>query len=201
MRQSGMTLTIDCWQWKWHGKIFAGFHQASRKWASEKFDLGTCCLFEGSSSVAGGLPHHSIRIEVMFLCQKSLRPLVSGSGHKIAMAHPQRESLASLAINSTVKLKLKMRKVYAPFAGRQVRSLPEEQFQFLCVFYMPTVNCRPSCLLAQSSKARGSQMLPPFLSCHFGVYSRTSPRKFHVHVRNRHKSYGHILNLCAPRLP
>jgi len=131
-----MTLTIDCWQWKWHGKIFAGFHQASRKWASEKFDLGTCCLLGGSSSVAGGLPHHSIRNEVMFLCQKSLRPLVSGSGHKIAMAHPhpQRESLASLAINSTVKLKLKMRKVYAPFAGRQVRSCPKSSFNFYVYF-------------------------------------------------------------------
>jgi len=153
-----MTLTIDCWQWKWHGKIFAGFHQASRKWASEKFDLGTCCLFEGSSSVAGGLPHHSIRIEVMFLCQKSLRPLVSGSGHKIAMAHPhpQRESLASLAINSTVKLKLKMRKVYAPFAGRQVPEFARRAVSiFMCILY---AYCKLPAILSAGSKLKGQRL-------------------------------------------
>lgn len=98
-----------------------------------------------------------------------------------------------------------MRKVYAPCP-----KLPEERFQFLCVFYMPTVNCRPSYIpsfqvfFLFEAGGRSEEAQRPearkcccwsFLSfCHFGVY-KPGLRKFHV--RNRHKSYGHILNLCA----
>lgn len=101
-----------------------------------------------------------------------------------------------------------MRKVYAscssarrtaPLKRRQAR----RQFQFLCTFYMPTVNCCPATparpLWPPYTEVQRPEALTNVVAFSFSHFCLWSLSKFHV--RNRHKSYGHILNLCAPHKP
>lgn len=107
-----------------------------------------------------------------------------------------------MPINSAVKLKLKMRKVYAPQTKRVARKV--SIFMHILYAYCKLLSGEASAhsMLTptsetpeQSSKATGAQMLRRrFALCPLCLWPLS---KFHV--RNRHKSYGHILNLCVSR--
>lgn len=108
-----------------------------------------------------------------------------------------------MPINLAVKLKLKMRKVYATLPHCQANALgrlPAVSI-FMHILYAyckllsshaPRSSFRPS--TQRSSKARGAHKCCGIFF--WPLLSMWTLSKFHV--RNRHKSYGHILNLCAP---